>query len=97
MLPEHEELIIKLKDRIYAVIMLYEKEKENTKVLLQEKQSLAERLGQVQGELKAVEGKYESLKLGKMIEASSKDEHDAKIKINRIVREIDQCIALLNR
>jgi len=28
---------------------------------------------------------------------NSEDSHQAKLKINRIVREIDKCIALLNR
>ena len=41
--------------------------------------------------------KYESLKLAKSIAVSSGDSHDAKIKINRLVREIDKCISLLNR
>ncbi len=41
--------------------------------------------------------KYESLKLAKSIAVSSGDSHDAKIKINRLVREIDKCISLLNK
>ena len=41
--------------------------------------------------------KYNKLKLAKRLLASSGDSHDAKIKINRIVREIDKCVALLNR
>ncbi len=40
---------------------------------------------------------YESLKMAKTIAASSGDAHDAKIKINKLVREIDKCISLLNR
>jgi hypothetical protein len=41
--------------------------------------------------------KYENLKLAKVIQLSGGDLHDAKIKVNRIVREIDKCISLLNR
>jgi hypothetical protein len=41
--------------------------------------------------------KYENLKLAKVIQLSGNDLHDAKIKVNRIVREIDKCISLLNR
>jgi len=44
-----------------------------------------------------IENKYESLKLAKIIAPSSTDSHDAKIKLNRIVREIDRCISLLNK
>ena len=35
--------------------------------------------------------------MAKTIAASSEDAHDAKIKINRLVREIDKCISLLDR
>lgn len=41
--------------------------------------------------------KYENLKLAKVIQLSGGDLHEAKIKVNRIVREIDKCISLLNR
>jgi hypothetical protein len=37
------------------------------------------------------------LKLAKAIALTDDTSHDAKIKVNRIVREIDKCIALLNR
>jgi len=41
--------------------------------------------------------KFDNLKLAKVIASSDESTHDAKIKVNRIVREIDKCIALLNR
>ena len=40
---------------------------------------------------------WNKLKLAKTMVASSHDVHDAKLKVNRMVREIDKCIALLNR
>ena len=41
--------------------------------------------------------KHEMLKFAKSLIGASEDSHDSKIKINKIVREIDQCIALLNK
>lgn len=43
------------------------------------------------------EKKYELLKMAGSISGVDNDAHEAKIKINKIVREIDQCIAMLNR
>jgi phage shock protein A len=43
------------------------------------------------------EEKYNNIKLAKTIISVEDNAHDAKIKMNRIVREIDKCIALLNR
>ncbi|MFC2152013.1 hypothetical protein ACFLSE_05745, partial [Bacteroidota bacterium] len=50
-----------------------------------------------EAELDFLKNKYNKIKLAKSLVASTGDSHDAKIKINRIVREIDKCIALLNR
>ncbi len=60
---------------------------EGLQLMVQQKQSLIDEL----------EEKNQQLSLAKSIMADSADAHDAKIRINRIVREIDKCIALLNR
>ena len=41
--------------------------------------------------------RYTTLNLAQAIKGSTSDMHDARIKVNRIVREIDKCIALLNK
>ena len=41
--------------------------------------------------------KQEELKFAKSLLGADDDSHEAKLKINRIVREIDKCIALLNK
>jgi len=49
-------------------------------------------------EVKEWEKKYDTLKLAKSLtEGDSNDSTEAKKKVARIVREIDKCIALLNR
>ena len=47
--------------------------------------------------LKEIEEKYNKLKISKALITSSEDVHDAKLRVNRMVREIDKCIALLNK
>lgn len=54
---------------------------------VQEKQELIDELKE----------KNQKLALAKGIMADGEVKQDAKIQINRIVREIDKCIALLNR
>ncbi|MCT4638542.1 MAG: hypothetical protein N4A72_12650 [Bacteroidales bacterium] len=49
-------------------------------------------------EVKEWEKKYDTLKLAKsFVDGESNDSSEAKKKVARIVREIDKCIALLNR
>jgi hypothetical protein len=41
--------------------------------------------------------KNEDLKFANSLAGANEDSHEAKIKINRLVREIDKCISLLNK
>jgi len=48
-------------------------------------------------EVEALESKYQNLKLTKTLASSQGDVKDVKSQLNRMVREIDKCIALLNK
>jgi len=93
---EHDGIIESLKDKINTVISLYEKNKNQKEKLKSEKNDLSEQLKIKEKEIEKLRNKYETLKIVKTVLASSEDANDAKIKVNRIVREIDKCIALLN-
>lgn len=86
-----------LKLKVKKIVDLYEKEKEKNGILLREKQDLTENYHVAEQKLKDLVTKYNKLKLAKIFIASSNDLHDAKLKVNRMMREIDRCIALLNR
>ncbi len=94
---EYDDLVNSLKDKIFRLILLYEEEKKKNEVLLKDKEYFEVQLNEKINQLNDMNRKYENLKLGKMMEITGTDVHDARIKINRIVREVDQCIALLNK
>ncbi len=48
-------------------------------------------------EIDELNDKYKVLKMAKSLEGSSNENKDVKLKINEMVREIDKCIALLNK
>jgi hypothetical protein len=77
---------IRLKAQLEENIRLT-KQYEDLQKVVQQKQLLIEELEQKNQKLALVEG----------IMADGEDTQDARIQINRIVREIDKCIALLNR
>ena len=91
-----EELEL-LQQRINKVLELYSSQKTENERLKRQKDELEEKIQLGNGKLKTVENKYNKLKISKALIASSNDVHDAKLKVNRMVREIDKCIALLNR
>jgi uncharacterized coiled-coil DUF342 family protein len=68
-----------------------------------EKQQLEDQLGALRKELSALKAendelltKYDNLKIARVLSVSDNDKQQTKQRINKIVREIDKCIAQLN-
>ena len=93
----NDELIISFQNKINNIIELLEHNKEQNIKLLKEKKELSDQLKLRSRAFEELEKKYETLKMAKVLKVSDDEKHDAKIKVNRIVREIDKCIALLNK
>ena len=92
-----ESIISKLKSNVLRVRSLHEKEKAAVNLLEKEKNELLAKLLQKEREIESLETKFNTLKLAKSISGENNDMQDAKVKVNNLVREIDKCIALLNR
>ena len=58
---------------------------------------LEDKLRKQEEEINELKQQNNTLKLAKAFTAESEESQDAKLQINKIVREIDKCIALLNR
>ena len=97
MTNDKESVINKLKSNILRLRNLYEKEKEANYILEKEKDELLNKFLQKKQEIESLEIKLNTLKLAKSISGENNDMQDAKVKVNNLVREIDKCIALLNR
>jgi hypothetical protein len=87
-----DDIIAKLRSNFRKIIHLYELKKE-LKIQVEELKKHLSSFTLVNEELK---NKYDNTNLAKAFSESSGSNHDAKIKVNRILREIDKCIALLN-
>ena len=77
---------IRLKEQVDENVLL-KTQNEDLQKSVQQKQSIIDELEQ----------KNQKLALVKGIMADGDETQDARVQINRIVREIDKCIALLNR
>ena len=94
---EQKEIHVKLKEKIEELISAHQRLHEENKILVEQKASLENLLQKKDEAFIELEKKYNQQQLAKAFVASNGEAHDAKIRVNRIVREIDQCIALLNR
>jgi chromosome segregation ATPase len=80
------------------------KVKKRVDSLSEENNSLKQEIADLERKLKsetqrvqAVQGEYDRLKLAKSLVSSSSDKAEMKFRVNELVKEIDRCIALLNR
>jgi site-specific DNA-adenine methylase len=94
---EQKPIHTSLKAKIQELISAYESLKEENLKLAEQKAKLEDILQERELAYLELDKKYNQQQIANAFAASSEDSHDAKIKVNRIVREIDNCIALLNR
>ncbi|MDX9771162.1 MAG: hypothetical protein RBT19_12430 [Tenuifilaceae bacterium] len=86
-----------LKAKIQELISAYESLKEENQRMAEHNARLETILNERELAYLELDKKYNQQQIANAFAASSEDAHDAKIRVNRIVREIDNCIALLNR
>ena len=92
-----EDIISLLEEKIAQVIRVAEGLKANNLQLQQQVDELTGRLRVKNQEMEVLESKFQSLKLTKHLTSSPEDVRNVKFQVNRMVREIDKCIALLNK
>jgi hypothetical protein len=90
-------LIKELKARIAELIAQYEFLETKNSQLDDEILDLKKRIDLLEEEKIKLGHKYENLRLAKFFESGYEDNKMAKLKINKLLREIDKCIALLNK
>ena len=96
MTEQDQYLIDEFKTRLRLLIRRHNDLKEEKEQLLKKLGSLQNELDEVRKENELLLTNFENLKLAKVFSASDDEKHQAKQKINEIVREIDKCIAQLN-
>jgi len=96
MIDEKNEIINDLKQKVYKIISLYNQSIEKNYNLEQKNKKLIIELNNKKQEIKELQEKYTLLKVAKTVSVNVKDVNDTKNKINRIIREVDKCMALLN-
>ena len=92
----YEELII-LNRKLDELFNRYNNLKSELSELIKQNVTLNARLQEREARLKELETKYERIKLSGALLGEGENAHEAKKKINELVREIDRCVALLNR
>jgi hypothetical protein len=97
-MTERETVLLdEFKVKLDKLISLNLRLKNEKFVLVEEQFQLKEQIRLLALKNSELVKKEEDLKFAKSLLGAVDDSHEAKIKINRLVREIDKCIALLNK
>ena len=92
----YEELIV-LKGKLDELVSRYSDLNRKVTDIKNDNEALATLLQERENKIKELEIKYERSKLSGALLGEGENASEAKIKINELVREIDKCVALLNR
>jgi len=93
-----DEIFDSLRQRIKTIISRYDDQKNQNNALKEKNLELTGRITILENKFEELNKKYDNLKIAKVLSSvPGEDVHETKIQVNRIVREIDKCIALLNR
>ena len=90
-------LLSDLKGKVQRLFDLYENLEREKEKLESVNQSLREEIDKLNFEKEKLRKEFENRKLSEIIASAYGDKQEAKKKINNLLREIDRCIALLNR
>lgn len=96
MKEEERKLLSTFEARLRQLMYLHDElKRENTglKQLLEEQK---EENNKILNDLKRLETEYANLKTGTTISLNGGDVRETKLRLSKLVREVDKCIALLN-
>lgn len=94
---QQDNISSRLKQKIQILVSALDKAKQENEVLQNQNNELKRLLNDKEQAYIELKEHHDRLKFAKSLQLTNQEVHDAKIKVNRIVREIDKCIALLNR
>ena len=96
MTDEEKKLLSTCEARLRHLIYLHDELKRENAELKQLLQAKEEECGKVRADYKELENNYTNLKTATTISLNGSDVKETKLRLSKLVREVDKCIALLN-
>jgi len=96
MTEDQKKLLAVFEVRVRDLISLCDERKQKIEdVTMALKQKEAE-VAQLMQKIEVLNAKYENLLMAKVVSANNGEMKDARMRLSKLVREVDKCIALLN-
>jgi predicted nucleic acid-binding Zn-ribbon protein len=97
MMTKAQAVLNELNHKIHRLLSVCEQMRTDRAMLQLKVAECEVQIADLNEQMKAMEERNKKLQLARAFETSVTDTRDAKLKIGRIVREIDKCMALLNK
>ena len=92
-----KDLINNIEVKLGKFIAKYQQLSDKKLLLVKENNNLSDKLKRKEEEVSALKDKIKLMNISKSVETSKEEVKASRLKINEYVREIDKCIALLNK
>ena len=92
-----KNIVNKIEVKLGKLIAKYQQVKQEKLILQQENEDFVASLKLKEIEILNLQEKVKLMNISKSVDASKQEMKETRLKINEYVREIDKCIALLNK
>ena len=93
-----KDLVVNIESKVNKIISLYNSLKKEKEEILEENKMLKSEVEDRDKDIKRLEEKIKLLRITKSVSTQDVEKNkESRQKINEYVREIDKCIALLNK
>jgi len=93
-----KDIVVNIEDKVNKIISLYHSVKKEKEEILEENTKLKSDVSDRNEDIKRLEEKIKLLRITKSVGTQDVEiNKESRQKINEYVREIDKCIALLNK
>lgn len=92
-----KNIVNKIEVKLEKLIAKYQQVKQEKLILQQENEDFFASLKLKEIEILNLQEKVKLMNISKSVDASKQEVKETRLKINEYVREIDKCIALLNK
>ncbi|MBM6882828.1 hypothetical protein [Bacteroides caecigallinarum] len=97
MTEEDKNLLNSFEGKLRHILFLYDEEKKENANLRETVIKKDTEIQELESRIKELETRYANLKMARMISVNDNEIRDTKQRLTRLVREVDKCIALLNK
>jgi predicted nucleic acid-binding Zn-ribbon protein len=95
-MTESEKALATFQTRVRQMILRFQELKKENLELYSMVEKGEEDIKQLKAKLEQSDRDYQSLKMAKMIEITDGDLQGAKDRLNRLIRDVNKCIAILS-